>query len=167
MKVIPVVFALIIAVTTGVWDVLLRTLVYISKNRFPYLIPAIQDPSGQVFPIMSPYFKKRSVFAAFMFAAFSGFVAITAVLLFSFVFCDRFGFQPGVRWSYILWIAFISGVIGLIMKYTNYAPPLAQTYYSQATFRTFLLDSLSGVMVALPVLLVVQPRETECDADGD
>ena len=98
-----------------------------------------------------------------LFAGLAGLMAIVIVLVISQLVDGRYGFSPRKRLAYLGWIALVSAVVGLGMKYTNYAPPLAQTYYSQPVWMTFLLDGLSGILVAAPVLLVITPRDPPFD----
>lgn len=165
MKVSIFVFVLIIFVATAVWDVLLRIVVQGTEGQKFAIIARFKflglDSQGRVFPIMRRYFRERSVLAAAFFAGLVGALAVGIVGLLSFIFCDQFGLRPGFKAGYILWVVLVSGLVGLLMKYTNYAPPLAATYYSQPVYITFFLDCLSGAMVLLPILPFVQPREQD------
>ena len=152
-------FASVIFASTGLWDLLLRMVVENSKG-FPVVSRTLgQNAYGQIFPRMEGYFQKQSVGSAMFFAGLSGLAAILLVMVASQILQGRWGLSPSQRWAYLAWIALISALVGLGMKYGNYAPPLASTYYSLPTVVTFFLDALSGVMVAAPVLLVVQPPD--------
>lgn len=158
-------FGSVIFGATGLWDLLLRIVVENSKG-LPLISRNLgQGADGSVFPRMQPYFDKQSVGAAMFFAGISGLTAILLVMTVSEIVQGRWGFSPSNTWTYLGWIALISAIVGLGMKYSNYAPPLASTYYALPVYVTFLLDALSGVMVAAPVLLVIEPPDPPFSAN--
>jgi hypothetical protein len=140
----PVVFVLATAVVCGFWDIGLRAAV----------------SYGGVFPIMKPYFRSYGVLHAAALAAFVAALAMAIVLLASYLAHGNFGLEPKLSLPFVAWVALVSALVGLAMKYSNYAPPLASTYYSQPTWLTFVLDGISGILVSVPVLLVVRPHSS-------
>lgn len=151
-------FVVIVFVGSAIWDLLLRILVQTSK-KFEY----------PIFPVMQPYFAKTGVLQAMLYAGIVGAVAKFTVLLLGEITQDQYGLYPSLSWSFLGWIAGVSALVGVAMRVAFAGLPivstwtpvraLQSTYYAQHGLLTFILDGLSGILVAAPVLSVFRPNE--------
>ena len=55
---------------------------------------------------------------------------------------------------YLVWVASISAIVGLPMRYSELFPILKQYYYDPLPVTTIFSDALSGVVVALTMMFI-------------
>ena len=90
---------------------------------------------------LRPYFEHHTVLSAALIAGFVGAVTLPAITM-----TDPFRH----RFASLLWVAFVSGVVGILMKYSGLFPYLTLHYYDTVpTWYSFLSDANSGIVVAL------------------
>lgn len=121
-------------VITAVWDVVLRmlSLKYISFMGVENMAWVVN---------LRPYFEHHTVLSAALIAGFVGAVTLPAITT-----TDPFRH----RFASLLWVAFVSGVVGILMKYSGLFPYLTLHYYDTVpTWYSFLSDANSGIVVAL------------------
>ena len=126
---------------TAVWDVILR---WFSEGKLKFM--GIENLSWVV--ALRPYFEHHTVLSA---AAIAGVVgAGTSVII------DKF--TPRVvsesNLLYLLWVSFVSAVVGIPMRYSGMFPYLKEYYYDPLPITTIFSDALSGVIVALTMMYI-------------
>ena len=126
---------------TAVWDVILR---WFSEGKLEFM--GIEKLSWVV--ALRPYFEHHTVLSA---AAIAGVVgAGTSVIINKFT--------PEVASEstllYLLWVAFVSAVVGIPMRYSGLFPYLKRYYYDPLPITTIFSDALSGVIVALTMMYI-------------
>lgn len=126
---------------TAVWDVILR---WFSEGKLEFM--GIEKLSWVV--ALRPYFEHHTVLSA---AAIAGVVgAGTSVIINKFT--------PEVASEstllYLLWVAFVSAVVGIPMRYSGMFPYLKRYYYDPLPITTIFSDALSGVIVALTMMYI-------------
>ncbi len=126
---------------TGVWDVMLR---WFSEEKLKFM--GIEKLSWVV--ALRPYFEHHTVLSA---AAIAGVVgAVTSVII-------NKSIPESVTKShllYLLWVAFISAIVGIPMRYSGLFPILKKYYYDPLPITTIFSDALSGVVVALTMMYI-------------
>jgi hypothetical protein len=126
---------------TAVWDVILR---WFSEEKLQFM--RIEKLSWVV--ALRPYFEHHTLISA---AAIAGIVgAITSVLI---------NKSTPERMSesnllYLLWVAFVSAIVGIPMRYSGLFPHLKKYYYDPLPITTIFSDALSGVVVALTMMYI-------------
>lgn len=122
---------------TAVWDVILR---WFSEEKLKFM--GIEKLSWVV--ALRPYFEHHTVLSA---AAIAGVVgAGTSVLI------NKFTTKSTLL--YLLWVAFVSAVVGIPMRYSGMFPYLKLYYYDPLPITTIFSDALSGVVVALTMMYI-------------
>ena len=127
---------------TAIWDVILRGF---SEEELKFM--RIEKLSWVV--ALRPYFEHHTVLSA---AAIAGVVgAGTSVIITKF--------EPEITSEsnllYLLWVAFVSAVVGITMRYSGMFPYLKLYYYDPLpNTTTFFADALSGVVVALTMMYI-------------
>ena len=120
---------------TAAWDVLLRLFAEQKIKLF-----GIENISWV--KALEKYFEEHTVLAAALIAGFVGAVAYVAIA----------GTVPDACRNNILcytfWIAFVSAIIGIPMRFSNVFPHLKKHYYDRLPVVTIFSDALSGVIVA-------------------
>jgi hypothetical protein len=127
---------------TAVWDVILR---WFSEEKLKFM--GIEKLSWVV--ALRPYFKHHTVLSA---AAIAGVVgAGTSVIINNFT---PKNVSSESNLLYLLWVAFVSAVVGIPMRYTGLFPYLKAYYYDPLPITTIFSDALSGVIVALTMMYI-------------
>lgn len=130
------------AVTAG-WDVVLRQF---SEKR----IRLFGIEKWKWVEALGPYFKKHTLLAAALIAGFVG--AIAYALISKFAFADELSIVP-----YLVWVTFISAVVGIPMRYSGLFPHLQEHYYKPLGFwYSMATDAFSGMIVCVTMLVVQQ-----------
>lgn len=121
-------------VITAAWDVILRLL---SLNHIGFM--GLEKMAWVV--NLRPYFEHHTVLSAALIAGFVG--AVTLPLI-----TTTNPFRG--RLASLAWVAFISGLAGILMKHSGLFPYLTTYYYDTVpTWYSMLSDANSGVVVAL------------------
>ena len=128
-------------IITALYDVLLRMF---SEEKIKFL--GIENINWVV--ALRGYFKKHTVLGAALIAGFVGAVAYVAILKTMPV-----QFNNNIVY-YMLWVAFISAIIGIPMRYSGLFPHLETYYYKPLPITTIFSDALSGVIVAITMILL-------------
>jgi hypothetical protein len=134
------VFAFVI---TAAWDVVLRMF---SERKLEFM--GIEKLNWVV--SLRPYFKYHTVLSAALIAGFVG--AVTCIIInktFPQYVSNSISF-------YLLWVAFISALVGIPMRYSGMFPYLKKYYYDPLPITTIFSDALSGVIVAISMIYVKQ-----------
>lgn len=126
---------------TAVWDVILR---WFSEQKLKFM--GIEKLNWVV--TLRPYFEYHTVLSA---AAIAGVVgAVTSVIINKTTpksFTDS-------NLLYLLWVAFISALVGIPMRYSGLFPILKKYYYDPLPITTIFSDALSGLVVALTMMYI-------------
>ena len=130
-------------VITALYDVLLRMF---SEGKIKFL--GIENIDWVV--ALRGYFQKHTVLAAALIAGFVGAVAYVAIVKTMPVQCNN-----NIVY-YMLWVAFISAIIGIPMRYSGLFPHLKTYYYDPLPITTIFSDALSGIIVAVTMILIVK-----------
>tara|TARA_B110000285_G_C14958478_1_gene530421 strand:- start:326 stop:799 length:474 start_codon:yes stop_codon:yes gene_type:complete len=126
---------------TAVWDVILR---WFSEGKLKFM--GIEKLSWVV--ALRPYFEYHTVLSA---AAIAGVVgAGTSVIINKFT--PKIVSESNM--FYLLWVAFVSAVVGIPMRYSGMFPYLKAYYYDPLPITTIFSDALSGVIVALTMMYI-------------
>ena len=126
---------------TAIWDVVLRQF---SERRIRFM--GIED--WKWVAVLKPYFEKHTPLAAALIAGLVG--AIAYVLISSFTFSDNLSFV-----SYMIWVTFVSAVVGLPMRYSGLFPHLMEHYYKPLGFLySMATDAFSGIVVCITMLVL-------------
>lgn len=126
---------------TAVWDIILR---WFSEGKLKFM--GIENLSWVV--ALRPYFEHHTVLSA---AAIAGVVgAATSVIINKFT--PKLVSDSNLL--YLLWVAFVSAVVGIPMRYSGMFPYLKQYYYDPLPITTIFSDALSGVVVALTMMYI-------------
>lgn len=128
-------------IITALYDVLLRMF---SEEKIKFL--GIENINWVV--ALRGYFKKHTVLGAALIAGFVGAVAYVAILKTMPV-----QFNNNIVY-YMLWVALISAIIGIPMRYSGLFPHLETYYYKPLPITTIFSDALSGVIVAITMILL-------------
>lgn len=128
-------------VITALYDVLLRMF---SEGKIKLF--GIENINWVV--ALRGYFQKHTVLAAALIAGFVGAVAYVAIIKTMPVQCKN-----NIVY-YMLWVAFISAIIGIPMRYSGLFPHLETYYYKPLPITTIFSDALSGIIVAVTMILL-------------
>lgn len=126
---------------TAAWDVVLRLF---SEKKIKLL--GIENWKWVV--ALEPYFKNHTTLAAALIAGFVG--AIAYVLITYFSFSEQLG-----PISYLCWVTFVSGIVGIPMRYSGIFPHLSKYYYKSLGFwYSMTTDAISGVIVYITMIVL-------------
>ena len=126
---------------TAAWDVILRQFSEESIRLFGI-------ERWKWVHVLKPYFEKHTVLSA---ALVAGFVGATAYYCITF---PEFASTVSLP-IYLLWVIFVSGTIGIPMRYSGMFPHLKQHYYDQLGFvYSFATDAFSGLVVCLTMFIL-------------
>jgi hypothetical protein len=127
----------IIFIITALWDVILRM---VSEGKI-YLF-GIEKMKW--ITVLEDYFEEHTVLGAALIAGFVG--AITHALI--ILALDAFKLSGITLYSTII-VLFVSGIVGIPMRYSKLFPHLKMYYYDRLGFQySFASDAFSGVVVA-------------------
>ncbi len=119
---------------TAAWDVVLRML---SLHRIAFM--GVENMAWV--KNLRPYFEHHTVLSAALIAGFVGAVTLPIITT-----TNPFRRQ----FPSLLWVALISALVGLPMRYSGLFPYLTMYYYEPVpTWYSMLSDANSGVVVAL------------------
>ena len=124
---------------TAIYDVILRKF---SERKFK--IFGIENINWVV--ALRPYFEKHTILAAALIAGIVGAVAYFAIVLTMPDSCKKN--MP----CYIVWVAVISALIGIPMRFSGLFPHLKKFYYDPLPVTTVFSDAFSGVVVGATML---------------
>ena len=130
-------------VVTAAWDVVLR--LFATKK-----LRILGIDRWNWVHALEGYFNEHTVLAAALLAGFAGAVAYAFIQLWSPPPLDSVGSVV----AYALWIAIVSALIGVPMRYSGLFPHLKKYYYDELPITTIFSDALSGVVVGVTMLLV-------------
>lgn len=125
---------------TGIWDVVLR---YMADGKIAFF--GIENMKWVT--VLRDYFKKHTVLAAALLAAFVGAISF---ILYQYA---REYINPKMdnKLSLVL-LFFISAIVGLGMKYSGLYPVLYEHYYKPLGGPySFIADGMSGVIVGITI----------------
>lgn len=126
---------------TAVWDVILR---WFSEGKLEFM--GIENFSWVI--ALRPYFEHHTVLSA---AAIAGVVgAGTSLIIAETVPEFMYESTP----LYLVWVAFVSAVVGIPMRHSGLFPYLKMYYYDPLPITTIFSDALSGVVVALTMMYI-------------
>jgi len=128
-------------IITGLYDVLLRLF---SEGKIKFL--GIEDYNWVV--ALRGYFKQHTVLGAALIAGFVGAIAYIVIVKTLPKSCNN------NLVYYMLWVAFISAVIGIPMRYSGLFPHLKTYYYDPLPITTIFSDALSGVIVGMTMIVL-------------
>ena len=123
-------------IITAVWDVILRLfseqkLRFFGIHKWKWVVA------------LRPYFERHTLLAAALLAGFVGAIAYACITLPPFY--DTL--SPLMR---LVWIAAVSGGLGIPMRYSGLFPHLKTYYYDSLGFLYSLMtDILSGIVVCV------------------
>lgn len=126
-------------VVTAMWDVVLR---YFAEGKIEML--GIQNWTWVV--ALKPYFEKHTLLAA---AGIAGMVGAFTYVIIETLAPARLSLP-----RYLLFIAFISAMVGIPMRISGLFPHLKTHYYDPLPITTIFTDALSGVIVAITMGIV-------------
>ena len=130
-------------IITAVWDIVLRLMVTDRLTMF-----GVENMKWV--RVLKPYFEHHTLLAAALIAGFVG--AVTHPLI---VWTTPF--TPRQRVGYGVWVALISGLVGIPMRQSGLFPLLKKHYYDKLGFAySFATDAMSGVVVAATFALGYQ-----------
>ena len=136
---------IIIFFITAIWDLILQglSLKYISFFGVEKM---------KWVTVLKKYFDRHTSLGAAVLAGITG-SATAALVLYTYpLVLKRF---PNV--NYLIYIAVISGIVGIPMRYLGLFPHLKKYYYDELGFiYSFITDTLSGVIVALTFYLFLK-----------
>jgi len=133
----------LVFIITGLWDIVLRMM---SEGKISFL--GIEKMKWV--KTLKDYFEKHTVLSA---ALLAGFVGALCYILYIYTI-DTFKLKLNNYHSLILTL-FLSGIIGIPMRYSGLFPVLNEHYYKPLGFTySFITDSLSGVIVAISLYLI-------------
>lgn len=132
-------------VVTAIWDVLLRMF---SEQKIEFM--GIETVNWVI--ALRPYFKHHTILSAALIAGFVG--AVTSALI-DYTIPKYFNTSYT---SYLTWVAFMSAIVGIPMRYSGLFPHLKKHYYDPLPVTTVFSDALSGVIVALTIWIGVATK---------
>lgn len=127
---------IIIFIITALWDVILRLM---SEGKIKFF--GIENMKW--ITVLKEYFEKHTILSAALIAGFVGtvthFIIIKSLELLNL---------SGVNIYTILLVIFISGIVGIPMRYSGLFPHLKNHYYDPLGFEySFATDAFSGIVV--------------------
>ena len=133
----------LVFIITGLWDIILRMM---SEGKISFL--GVENMKWV--RTLKNYFEKHTILSA---ALLAGFVGALCYIRYLYII-DRFNLKLNNLESLILTL-FLSGIIGIPMRYSGLFPVLNEHYYKPLGFTySFITDSLSGVIVAITLYLI-------------
>lgn len=134
---------IIIFLITAFWDIILRLL---SEGKIKFF--GIENMKW--ITVLEEYFEKHTILSAALIAGFVG--AITHLIIIKSLESLNLS---GVNIYTILLVIFISGIVGIPMRYSGIFPHLKNHYYDPLGFGySFATDAFSGVVVGASYQLV-------------
>lgn len=130
---------------TALWDVVLRIM---SENydKLPHWL------QFDFVRYLQPYFKVHTVLAAALIAGFIG--ATTQVIILN---THKLPTNVATYMTFLITSFVISALYGFIIKLSNLFPHLVDTYYKNlGTYRSMYLDGISGMIVQITLLIILQ-----------
>ena len=130
---------------TALWDVVLRIM---SENydKLPHWL------QFDFVRYLQPYFKVHTVLAAALIAGFVG--ATTQVIILN---THKLPTNVATYMTFLITSFVISALYGFIIKLSNLFPHLVDTYYKNlGTYRSMYLDGISGMIVQMTLLIILQ-----------
>jgi len=130
---------------TGIWDVILRLM---AEGKISFL--GIENMKWVT--VLRDYFKKHTVLAAALVAAFVG--AITyALMQYINVYFDL----KLKTYETLILLFLVSGLVGFPMRYSGLFPVLNEHYYKPLGVPySFMTDAMSGVVVGATMGVILQ-----------
>lgn len=127
---------IIIFLITAFWDVILRLM---SEGKIKFF--GIENMKW--ITVLEEYFEKHTILSAALIAGFVG--AVTHFIIIKSLESLNLS---GVNTYTILLVIFISGIVGIPMRYSGLFPHLKKHYYDPLGFGySFATDAFSGVVV--------------------
>ena len=127
---------IIIFLITAIWDVILRLM---SEDKIKFF--GIENMKW--ITVLEEYFEKHTILSAALIAGFVG--AVTHFIIIKSLESLNLS---GVNIYTILLVIFISGIVGIPMRYSGLFPHLKKHYYDPLGFGySFATDAFSGVVV--------------------
>lgn len=128
-------------VITGAWDVILRLF---SEKKITFM--GIEN--WKWVRALQPYFQQHTVLAAALIAGFVGAIAYTII--------ESVPFQKKLNSvQYFTWVAFVSAIVGIPMRYSKLFPHLEKYYYQPLGFKySMATDGFSGIVVGATMILL-------------
>jgi hypothetical protein len=127
---------IIIFLITAFWDVILRLM---SEDKIKFF--GIENMKW--ITVLEEYFEKHTILSAALIAGFVG--AVTHFIIIKSLESLNLS---GVNIYTILLVIFISGIVGIPMRYSGLFPHLKKHYYDPLGFGySFATDAFSGVVV--------------------
>ena len=143
-------------IVTGLWDVVLRIMTE-NWDSLPKIVKSILP----FIEYLEPYFRKHTLLAAALIAAFVG--ATT-----QFIILNIMSFPSTIReisnsknMFLFLTLSFIvSALYGFIMKFSKLFPILEKTYYKRleenhSVWRSMYHDGISGLIVQITIIVLL------------
>ena len=134
-------YIVIAFVITALYDVLLRMF---SEGKIKLF--GIENINWVV--ALRGYFEKHTVLAAALIAGFVGALAYVLIVKTMPVQC-----KDNIIY-YMLWVAFISAIVGIPMRYSGLFPHLDTYYYKPLPITTIFSDALSGIIVGITMIIL-------------
>ena len=130
---------------TGIWDVILRLM---AEGKISFM--GIENMKWVT--VLRDYFKKHTVLAAALLAAFVGAIAY----IMQQYALEYINPKMDAKLSLVL-LFFISAIVGLGMKYSGLYPVLYEHYYKPLGGPySFIADGMSGVVVGATMGVILQ-----------
>lgn len=127
---------IIIFLITAFWDIILRMM---SEGKIKFF--GIENMKW--ITVLEEYFQKHTVLSAALIAGFVGAIAHLIIIKSLDIFK-----LSGVNIYTLLLVIFISGILGIPMRYSGLFPHLKKHYYDTLGFGySFATDAFSGVVV--------------------
>jgi H+/Cl- antiporter ClcA len=138
-------------VSTALWDVVLRQ---ISAGHVP--VPIVRD--FQWVKVLRPYFQRHTVLSAALIAGFVGAVTYAIIAPTWTIIRNTVSTSPAVSETiYVVYVALISGVVGLGMRASSLFPHLTKYYYDRLPmWYSFGSDMFSGLVVYATLMTLAQ-----------
>lgn len=146
-------------IVTGLWDVVLRIMTE-NWEKLPKMVK-------QILPFieyLKPYFKKHTLLAAALIAAFVG--ATTQVII---VNIQPFPMVKDLKniskiASFMIISFIVSALYGFIMKFSKLFPILEKTYYAElekdhGVIRSMYHDGISGLIVQATIIVLLMIKK--------
>lgn len=136
-------------IVTGLWDVVLRIMAE-NYEKLPQYFK-----THKFIRYLIPYFKKHTLLAAALIAAFVG--ATTQYIILNLIsFPSRKSSITEIM-KFLLVSFIISGLYGFIMKWSKLFPHLEETYYKQlGHLNGAYHDGVSGLIVQVTLLVLLR-----------
>ena len=141
---------------TGLWDVVLR-IMNENWNKMPNII----KKKLPFIKYLDVYFKKHTLLAAALIAAFVG--ATTQVIIVNIMKFPR-TLNVIYNLKFLILSFVISALYGFIMKWSKLFPVLEETYYKKlekkgGVIRSMYHDGISGLIVQITIIMLFQAKK--------